>query len=116
MQVAVEDDAPLRRDVDSADVRAVYPDLPPSPRARNAYLHARDVRAYLSIKTRFPEFTPPSTPSEAPRAGATIESLRERFAQDPEVLAYYESKCVHGRYCPTPPLVRRRDDDTVPND
>lgn len=112
MQVTVEDDAPLRRDVDNTDVRAVYPELPTSPHARNAYLHARDLSAYAGIKSRFPGFTPPSTPC----AGTTIESLRKQFAHNSAVLAYYESKCVHGRYCPTPPLARRRGLDDVPND
>lgn len=57
--LAVADDAPLRRDVDSDTVRAVYPDLPATARARNAYLAARDWRAYRAVAGRFPGFTPP---------------------------------------------------------
>ena len=113
MQVTVDENAPLRRDVDSADVRATYPDLPDSPRARNAYLQRRDRHAYLAIRSQFPGFMPPS---QQPLPGTPLESLRRRTAQDPEVLAYYESKCVHGRYCPTPELVARRDLEEVPDD
>lgn len=57
----VPDDAPCRRDVESADVRRVYPDLPGGAASeRNAYLRDRDERAYRAIATVFPQFRPPS--------------------------------------------------------
>ena len=43
--------------------------------------------------------------------GTLLEVLRAQFAHAPSVLAYYESKCVHGRYCPTPELTRPYGDD-----
>lgn len=62
--VLVDDDAPLRRDTDSDDVRRVYPDLPTSgdTLARNRYAARRDWDAYVSIRDRFPAFTPPLPP------------------------------------------------------
>ena len=108
-QVVVDDDAPMRRDVDSADVRTVYPDLPDSPRSRNAYLQARDQRAYLAIRSAFPGMKPPSKPF--PRPGTKVESLRLHFVRFPDTLAYYESKCVNGRYCPTPELHSKEEEE-----
>jgi hypothetical protein len=64
--VVVDDDAPLRRDVNSDTVRRVYPDLPATADARNAYLAARDQRAYRAIAARFPRLTPPGRASPAP--------------------------------------------------
>ena len=52
------DDAVVRRDVDSADVRRVYPDLPATPAARNAFLARLDREAHATIRGRFPDFVP----------------------------------------------------------
>ena len=59
--IAVDDDAPLRRDVDSVDMRRVHPDLPvdATPDDRNAHQRACDARAYERIRARFPAFRPP---------------------------------------------------------
>ena len=55
-----ESDGP-RRDIDSEEVRRVYPDLPRAGSAadRLQYLHARDERAYDDVRTRFPQLVPP---------------------------------------------------------
>lgn len=50
----VADDAPLRQDVDSDDVRRVYPSLPATPQERTALLRARDAEAYRAVKNAFP--------------------------------------------------------------
>lgn len=57
----VDDDAPVRRDVDSDDVRRVHPELSnlKASSARHAHLQACDERAYERVRTRFPLLTPP---------------------------------------------------------
>ena len=57
--VVVDDDAPLRQDIDSDEARLAHPDLPDSPRARNRYLQARDRDAYATIRARVPGMVPP---------------------------------------------------------
>ena len=62
--VDAPDDAPVRRDLDSTDVRAVHPDLPlgafDDASARRQYLEALDRMAYEKIRRQFPEFRPPA--------------------------------------------------------
>lgn len=62
--VEIDDDAPVRRDVCSDEMRAVHPDLPASPRARLQHQRRCDVRAYnAELSDRYPEFTPPGMAS-----------------------------------------------------
>ena len=71
-----------RRDVDSDDVRRVYPELPRTAHARNALLRARDLAAYRAIAHDFPDFTPPSSDSSSgaspPIAGGPLRRSRRR--------------------------------------
>ena len=67
--VAVDDaaDAPVRRDVNSDDVRRVHPDLPQNATARRAYLARCDAKAYEdSVLSQFPTFVPPATTEAFP--------------------------------------------------
>ena len=57
--ITVEEDAPVRRDVDSDDVRRTHPELPCSYQERIRYLMSLDLEAYAEIKHQFPDFTPP---------------------------------------------------------
>ena len=60
--IEVDDDAPVRRDVCSDEMRAVHPDLPASPRARLAHQRRCDVLAYeTELAARYPGFTPPGS-------------------------------------------------------
>ena len=59
LRIVVDDDAPMRTDVDSDDVRTVHPDLPDTPHARNEYLARRDDIAYGEVCQRFPQLLPP---------------------------------------------------------
>lgn len=53
------DDAPVRQDTNSDDIRSVFPDLP-SGVNHNHFLRRCDTKAYNSICDRFPDFHPPS--------------------------------------------------------
>lgn len=79
------DDAGVRHDVLSDDVRRVHPDLPSTPAARNAHLARCDAKAYASIRARFPDFTPPhqtaSTWSSSSSAVAPSTLLSSRAAR-----------------------------------
>ena len=56
----VDDDAPMRHDILSDDVRRVHPDLPfTNARDRMSHQHTCDRDAYASIVATFPGFTPP---------------------------------------------------------
>ena len=67
-QLCVDDDAPVRRDVLSGDVRAVHPEVAAHPDAdRVAHLRDCDERAYATIRDRFPAFTPPGWNATRPR-------------------------------------------------
>lgn len=59
--LVVDEDADVRRDVCSVDVRRVHPDLPldGTPEDRLAHQRACDARAYALIRARFPGFSPP---------------------------------------------------------
>ena len=48
------DDGDVRRDVDSDDVRRVYPRLPATPAECNAMLRALDLDAYRATPSAFP--------------------------------------------------------------
>ena len=57
----VDDDAPIRHDIDNDDVRRTYPRLATSYRARAARqraFEARDRRAYEEIRHVYPNFCP----------------------------------------------------------
>ena len=57
--VEVGDDAVVRRDLDSDDMRRVHPEV---GRARSGWARhvlRCDAVAYLSIRDRFPDFRPP---------------------------------------------------------
>lgn len=60
--ITVDDDDRVRRDFVSADIRRTFPDIPPpdsSVTVRNSFLQSLDERAYKTIHTTFPMFTPP---------------------------------------------------------
>lgn len=57
--LVIDDDAPCRRDVDSDDVRRVFPELSPSRGNGNALLHECDMHAYRFIQATYPKFLPP---------------------------------------------------------
>jgi hypothetical protein len=56
----VDDDAPIRHDVDSDDVRRVHPDLPSTAQGRLEHLRRCDDLAFASVCERFPELCPPA--------------------------------------------------------
>jgi hypothetical protein len=75
----VDDDAPMRCDVDSDDVRRVYPDLPATVEGRLAHLRLCDDLAFSSVRDRFPELLPPvhyypEAPSTSTDATATDDA------------------------------------------
>lgn len=73
----VNDDAPLRRDTDSEDMRRIFPDLPSTAHDRNVLLSQCDRLAYDTIRHDFPQFTPPGTydvPRERLRDGDAAHS------------------------------------------
>lgn len=59
--VVVVDDDVLRRDVDSDDVRAVFPGVEHMTAAeRNERLFKNDMDAYDTIRDEYPDFKPPT--------------------------------------------------------
>ena len=54
----VDDDAPMRQDTDSEDIRRIFPDLPASAHGRNMLLAQCDRIAYDTIRHAFPGFMP----------------------------------------------------------
>ena len=77
----VDDDAPLRQDTDSEDMRRTFPDLPLTAHDRNALLTQCDRLAYDRIRRDLPAFTPPGT------YGAPQERLRDGGATRTPVIA-----------------------------
>ena len=76
------DDAPIRHDINSDDVRRAYPDLPEGT-GRNSFVSLCDYRAYRAIFHAFPDFRPP-------RSGVPVQihpqchaSSRERLRDVP---------------------------------
>lgn len=60
VELVVADDAGIRRDIDSDDVKRAFPGLPSvDAQARLRYQAARDVAAYETIRHVFPRFVPP---------------------------------------------------------
>ena len=49
----------IRHDINSDDMRRVHFDLPDTPQGRMEHVLRCDKKAYDSIKTRYPRFTPP---------------------------------------------------------
>ena len=74
--LVVDDDAGVRRDVCSADVRRVHPDLPlnGTPEDRLWHQRACDARAYALIRARFPDFLPPGESGTASSSTASSSS------------------------------------------
>lgn len=61
--LCVDDDAPIRHDIDNPTVREVFPDLPRgfcNAHKRQRTLETNDERAYDTIRETFPDFHPPS--------------------------------------------------------
>lgn len=54
------DDAPIRHDINSEDIRRTYPDLPHGA-DRNVFVSVCDYRAYTTICHDFPDFRPERT-------------------------------------------------------
>lgn len=76
LTVWVADDAPVRRDVDSEDMRRVHPEISSAstPDERNAHLWKCDALAYASVKKHFPALTPPSHPADTSVCAAPAAS------------------------------------------
>ena len=51
------DDAPIRHDINSEDIRRTYPDLPVGG-DRNSFVSLCDYLAYKTIRHLFPDFRP----------------------------------------------------------
>lgn len=51
------DDAPIRHDINSEDIRRTYPDLPIGG-DRNSFVSLCDIHAYKTIRHLFPDFRP----------------------------------------------------------
>ena len=81
----VDDDAPVRRDVVSEDVRKAYPDMESScstSAERLDSLRRNDEKAFERIRHRFPKFTPPSLPRKKPNphewgGGKKVEAMED---------------------------------------
>ena len=54
-----EYDTAVRRDLNSDDVRCVYPDLPATQRDRRVFFVTLDERAYDRIRHSYPKLVPP---------------------------------------------------------
>jgi hypothetical protein len=57
-----DDEDGIRHDIRSDDMRRVHPDLPShgTPTERDFHLLKCDLRAYSTVRRRFPLLTPPS--------------------------------------------------------
>ena len=60
------DDAPIRHDINSEDIRRTYPDLPYGG-DRNSFVTRCDHEAYRTIRHLFPEFRPQCTREPPPK-------------------------------------------------
>ena len=71
--LTVEEDV-FRRDIVSADMRRVHPDLPVHGTAEDRHDHLRrcDLAAYNGIRDTFPNFTPPGERREETRRASSI--------------------------------------------
>ena len=54
------DDDTIRHDINSDDVRRVYPDLPSTPVERLGFLKDCDRQAYERIRNQYPLLRPPN--------------------------------------------------------
>lgn len=74
------DEDHFHHDILSDDVQRVHPELPSlgSAQQRYAHQHECDVRAYNTIKQRFPGFTPPGGTISSPQTMNSHTATRSK--------------------------------------
>ena len=81
--VLVDDaeDAPIRHDINSDDIRRTYPDLPRRVEDRNTFVSLCDHWAYQTISHTFPDFRPPTIRATVPRPTAVSRTVIDASPQ-----------------------------------
>ena len=80
------DEAPIRHDINSEDVRRTYPDLPRRTTERTLFVSMCDYQAYRTIRHLFPDFRPPfEHPFSQSLHQRGTEAYEIRSSEDPVV-------------------------------